>query len=99
MKYYMVYAMTKHVDPVKMDGSTVNIWTPTGVYGALSAEAACQAAARATQRVGNFFAVEGFPWGVELLEPDAVEFAGGEATKLQQLEIRSRELEKDVGLD
>ena len=77
------------------------IWEIAGVFAANSAESACKKAAQKTGRMGNFFAVEGFPWGVEMLDvEDAVEFGGVDSmSKIQKLENRSRELEAEVGID
>jgi hypothetical protein len=71
---------------------------PVGVFRAESAESACRLAAKKNGRMGTYFAVEGFPWGVEMFDADDASELGVEnpLSKLEQLENRSRELEKLV---
>lgn len=106
--YYAVLAMIKTEEQVGHPGryapeftKEVHLdWRIVGVFEAVSAEAACQAAAKKGGQVGSFFAVEGFPWGVELMDADAIEFGTGEQplSRLKQLENRSREMERDAGI-
>lgn len=113
MKYYAVWSGVKDEDP---RGRERISWGLAGIFKAENAESACQAAARKSQRMGTFFAIEGYPWGIDLMEQTASEFGiedrvseaerqGRELeqkiaqlSRLQQLEIRSREMERDAGI-
>lgn len=96
-KYYMVFFAAVKTGDVMQWSST-----PVGVFKATTAEKACQAAAKKTGWMGNYFALEGFPWGVELFDTEeAAEWGDDETknmTKLQQMEARSRELEVETGI-
>ena len=109
--YFAVFAMTKHQDQpsfVGYQGGTPRFaqapraleWHIVGVFETDSAEKACQAAAKKAERFGSFFAVEGFPWGIDLLETEATEFGADPQpmSRLKQLENRSRETEKEAGI-
>lgn len=113
MNYYLVMAMTKTApasgvivgysntgSPVYGPGQPQISWQVVGVFEAATAEAACKAAAKKRQVFGSFFAVEGFPWGIDLIEIEATEFGRDqeELTRLRQLEVRSREMERQAGL-
>lgn len=71
MNYYMVFGSEKVQNYI--NGETKLHWSerPIGVYSGETAEEACKAAARDANGFGTFFAVEGFPWGVELLTQTA----------------------------
>jgi len=114
MNYYLVASgyQTTHVENIPERGMggvgfrQVQVadgfrWEIAGVFAANNAEAACKAAAKKSGRMGNFFAIEGFPWGVEMIDTeDAVEFGGADSmNKIQKLENRSRELEVEVGIE
>jgi hypothetical protein len=113
--YYLVMAMTKtpppqsgvlagydqQGNPIYSQAQPQVSWEVAGVFEAETAEQACKAAAKKSQRFGSFFAVEGFPWGIDLIETDATEFGveQQEISRLRQLEVRSREMERQAGID
>lgn len=68
---------------------------PVGIFRADRAEDACQAAAKRSRRMGTFFAVEGTPWGVDLIEVENVEQLG-EVKPDDEKERRIRALERGV---
>lgn len=76
------------------------IWAhgPVGVFRADDAEEACKAASRKIGSMGTFFAVEGFPWGVSMVVADAEELGTEPLSTLDQLETKSRDMEKTVGI-
>jgi hypothetical protein len=110
--YFMVMAMTKHQAeptyvgrggaggaPQFVQAPQALEWHVTGVFVADSAEQACRAAAKKTQVFGSFFAIEGFPWGVDLMETEATEFGQDQLlSKSERLANRIRELEKETGI-
>ena len=87
--YYMVFAGQKHEGKLHWSA-------PVGVFETDKAEEACQAAAKKVGWMGSYFAVEGFPWGIDLLETDATEF--GADSNVNPLENRIRELERSTGI-
>lgn len=97
---YVAYDVRGNPVPVPSNQVAPNIhWTVVGVFEADKAEDACQAAAKKNGSMGNYFAVEGFPWGIDLTETDAVEFGTGQPmSRLKQLENRSREMEKEADI-
>lgn len=104
LNWYMVFGAARGQQPGTYvqghDYPRVLNWGsgPIGVFHAPDAESACQAAARKSGVVGTFFAVEGFPWGVELTDvSDVTEL--GEHQMLSEREIRLRELERQAGLE
>jgi hypothetical protein len=112
MNYYLVFGMTKTQDeptyvgrsgaggaPHFIQAPPALVWNPLGVFTAATAEDACKAAAKKAQRFGSFFAVEGYPWGIDLMDTDATEFGAEPLTNLQRAENRSRELEREAGLN
>jgi hypothetical protein len=71
------------------------VWdsSPIGVFSADSAERACQAAARKHGAAGTFFAIEGYPWGLEMVEVEGVTELGNETDPQA---VRIRDLERQV---
>lgn len=55
-----------------MGGSFLD-WSapPIGVYAGDTADDACKSAAKDHGEMGTFFAVEGYPWGLELMDAPA----------------------------
>jgi hypothetical protein len=90
MNFYMVFAGIKQDKLIQWSAQ------PVGVFRADSAEQACQAAAKKTGFMGNYFALQGTPWGIELFETDADEF--GADTTIDPLQRRIAELEKSTGV-
>lgn len=73
MPYYMVFGSKKR--PV-MGGGKYLDWVsggPIGVYMTEKPDQACVAAAKDSNDMGTFFAIEGYIWGMEMVEaPTAV---------------------------
>ena len=93
MNYYMVFGSIKR--PLTGGGSRLD-WAidrqgypagPIGVYQADSPQEACQAAAADVAGMGTFFAVEGTPWGLELMGQQAQQF-GRQESALEKLTSR-----------
>lgn len=75
------------------------VWTnPVGVFQASDAETACKKAAKKTKAMGNFFAVEGFAWGLALEDTGEVEEFGVDDIRVNKMERHTRELERSVGM-
>lgn len=66
------------------------------IFRAACAEDACRAAAKKMGAVGTYFAVEGTPWGVEMLDVEGVEELGAEPSETDEKERRIRALERTV---
>lgn len=66
-----------------------------GIFRADHAEDACKAGARKLGSVGTYFAVEGTPWGVDMIEVEGVTELGEPETGDEQ-ERRLRALERSV---
>ena len=84
----MIFNRGKREDGLRWDN------TPVGVFKAPDPESACKKAAHKAGSLGTYFAVEGYPWGVQMLEVDDVEELGG--SELEQAKARLRELERQV---
>lgn len=71
MGWFMVWGSKKR--PKGFMGGSYLDWSegPVGAYMADDAAAACQQAAKDSAIFGTFFAVEGYAWGVELMETGA----------------------------
>lgn len=79
--------------------------TSIAAFHADSGEEACQAAAKKTKKLTTYFAVEGTPWGVDMLEVEGTRELGAEddlqeSEKDRRLrELERRVLDRDVPLD
>lgn len=74
------------------------VWSnPVGVFKADTATQACQAAAKKVGAFGNFFAVEGTPWGLDIYTDDGVQEFGKDEIDFT-LTDKTRELERSVGM-
>ena len=71
MPFYLVFGSIKR--PVDFLGGKALDWgqPPIGVYQADTAEQACMAAASDNGQMATYFAVEGTPWGVDLIDVPA----------------------------
>lgn len=67
--YYMVFGSKRR--PVWGGESYLDWDGIVGVYSAENPEDACKAAARDNESFGTYFAVPGYPWGVEMEKPNA----------------------------
>ena len=88
MPHYMIFNSGRRQDGLRWDN------TPVGVFQADDAETACKAAAADCGQLGTFFAVEGYPWGVEMLAVEGVHKLG--ETELESARNRLREIERRV---
>lgn len=73
MAFYIVFGSQKR--PTDFMGGKALDWgqPPIGVYSADSAEKACQAAAKDHGQMATYFAVEGTPWGIDMMEAPATQ--------------------------
>src|SRR5690242_5190079 len=71
MNYYLVFGSIRR--PTDFMGGKALDWgqPPIGVYQADSPENACMAAAKDHGQMATYFAVEGIPWGVDMVEAPA----------------------------
>lgn len=78
MRSYIVFGSVKR--PQGFSGGSYLDWQekPLGVYQADTGEEACQEAARDSNGMGTFIAVEGILWGVALMESGAKQFGKSE---------------------
>ena len=91
--YYIVFARTVN-QPVggypgqpqgPVGAPSYNMTVVPTLFRAESPEKACQAAARKVGGMGTYFAVEGFPWGVDMMSVEGVSEVGDPA-ELPQLD-------------
>lgn len=78
---------------------------PVAVFQATDPESACRAAAAATKRLTQYLAVEGVPWGVDMVGVENTSEFGAPAskdaeteTRLKQLEAKTRSMEFEAGI-
>lgn len=111
MAYYLVFGSVKR--PLSNGGSYLD-WNqpPIGVYEGESADDACKVAASDHGAMGTYFAVSGFPWGLEMMTASASRFgsqgspverlerklaeAEARGDRLRQLEEHTRQLEREL---
>ncbi len=112
MKFFMVFASRRELAPGQVHYGNADqrpralTWEAgaMGVFRAERAELACQAAARKNGSAGTYFAIEGFPWGLEMNHVDGVEELGVDDLFAQPRRlapgqadpIRTRELEREL---
>jgi hypothetical protein len=111
MPYFLVLEVNDretHAPPgvAVRDGQLKTFTSPLAVFHADTAEEACRAAAAATHRLTTYFAIEGTPWGVEMIKVDGVREIGAslseddEDEKDRRLrELERRVLDREVPLD
>lgn len=80
---------------VAMPAQVSQIRIVPAIFRADTAEQACQAAAKKMGSMGTYFAVEGTPWGVDLVDVEGVEELGAPETE-DAKERRIRALERSV---
>lgn len=68
MRHFMVWGSERR--PQGFMGATFLDWSqpPLGVYGGETPEDACKSAMVDHGRLSTFFAIEGYPWGIALME-------------------------------
>lgn len=91
--YYIVFGSVKR--PLGGGGSYLD-WSsvdnPIGVFEAEAPDQACQLAAAETQSIGNFFAVEGVPWGIDMMTTTGRRF-GNRDSAMERLNKRLDQME------
>lgn len=86
MSFFIVFGSKKR--PHGFTGGTYLDWVSGGIIGVYEADTpddACTQAAKDSNDVGTFFAVEGTPFGTELI-PDTARKLGGGDSPLARLE-------------
>ena len=86
--HYMVFGSIKR--PLVGGGSYLDwalVHNPLGVYQGDTPDDACRAAAADTNNMGTFFAIEGTPWGIEMMAGGSTQF-GRKESALERLERR-----------
>lgn len=98
MANFMVWGSVKR--PTGFQGGYYLDWSgpPLGVFVAADEDGACKAAAKKNQQFGTFFAVEGMPWGLDLLETEALELGeeGSAMDKLNSHLARMEQINKEA---
>lgn len=69
---------------------------PVAIFRCDTAEQACQAAAKKSAMMGTYFAIEGTPWGVDMIEVEGVEELGVAPPGEDEKDRRIRALERSV---
>lgn len=88
MPHYLVFTGRKWKNVVGDQGIS---WEVAGVWEADSEEQACLIAAQ-EQGVGTCFAIEGFAWGVDLVDAGRVKKLGVQADAISRLEQMGRDM-------
>ena len=102
MSYYIVFGSIKR--PADFMGGKRLDWSnpPVGVYEAATPADACQAAASDQGQMATYFAVEGTPWGVDMVEAPARQLGRSASPqermadhldRIERLDEQRRELE------
>lgn len=103
MSYYIVFGSIKR--PADFMGGKRLDWNqpPVGVYEAATPQDACQAAASDQGQMATYIAVEGTPWGIDLMDAparqlgktlNANERMADHLDRIDRLEEQRRELEQ-----
>lgn len=93
-RYYMIFNAIRQ-------GNRLSWPNIVGVFKATTPEFACRAAAKRQGTVGTYFAVEGFPWGIEMEEVEGTEELGSERSltdvmrERQELELELLKRQRD----
>ena len=110
MSYYIVFGAEHQLQPGRPiltntgyadgPGPTMLVWynAAIGLFKADNAEDACKAAAKKVGKVGTFFACEGYPWGVELMDIEGVSELGGPPSAEDARDRKIRDLERQLGV-
>lgn len=96
MPWYLIFHSGRRDDGLRWNND------PVGAFKAANADEACKAAARKRGVLGTYFAVEGLPWGAEMLDtPDVEELGESEIQaarrQLEELERRFNQLPSAEG--
>lgn len=88
LPWFLVFTGRKWKTPFGQTGIT---WEPAGVWQAEDEHNACLVAAQATG-AGTCFAVSGFAWGVDVMEPGRTRQLGVAMDPMERLERTARDL-------
>lgn len=106
MPYFMVFAIDERTTSTRESSGALRTFAaPLAAFHADTGEQACQAAAAATKRLTTYFAVEGTPWGVDMIRVEGTRELGvalddEESAHDRRLrELERRVLDRDVPLD
>lgn len=103
MKYFLVFGSKRR--PANFVGGKKLDWgqPPVGVYQAETAEIACEAAAQDHGEIATYFAVEGYAWGIDMMERapatqlghsgNAMDRIAGHLDRIAALDEQRRQLE------
>jgi len=94
MAYYMVLAGDKR-QATPLTPSHIEWGQIIGVFSADDGEAACKAAAVKRGSAGTYFAVEGYPWGLSMMDAGTASELGAD-DPLDPLQTRIRDLERQL---
>lgn len=85
--WYMVWGSQKR--PKGFMGATYLDWSqpPLGVYAGDDPDEACKAAMVDHGTLNTFFAVEGFVWGIALMDQDKVNKLGATGTPMDKVAL------------
>ena len=96
MNYYLVFGSIKR--PRGFMGGQFLDWSqpPVGVYKAETAEQACQAAAKDHGQMATYFAIEGYAWGIDMMEvPNTAQLGRSETPEERMTRVLDRMEETD----
>ena len=104
MPYYIVFGANQQVPSGQAYGGPPTnaphtlVWfnAPIGVFRTDTAERACMAAAKKSGAIGTFFAVDGTPWGVELMDVEGATELGGPPNIDDERDRRIHDLERQL---
>lgn len=99
MPYFLVFQIDERTTSSQETAGRLKTFaSPLAAFHADSGEEACQAAAAATKRLTTYFAIEGTPWGVDMMRVDGTYELGVSITDEDETpaERRLRALERRV---
>lgn len=98
MKYYLVFGSVKR--PRGFMGGTFLDWgqPPIGVYSGETAKEACHAAAKDSGQMATYFAIEGYPWGIDLMDSSATQLGRSETADERMGRILDRMEANDAAI-
>lgn len=99
MKFYLVFGSKKR--PADLIGGKKLDWgqPPVGIYYADDPDDACLAAAKEVGEMGTYFAVEGSPWGLDMVENPATVLLGhddGPSARMARVLDRMEETDRKI---
>ena len=95
MPYYLVFAIDERTTSTRESAGALKTFAaPLAAFHAEGPTQACHAAAAATKRLTTFFAIEGEPWGIDMIRVDGTSELGAPVEPESDVERRLRELER-----